>query len=74
MPLDYSNVAKDQTMIGASPQMERLRWLISKLSHRIISVVIEGESGTGKELVARAIDLSGPNRDKPFITLWTVPP
>jgi two-component system response regulator HydG len=69
MPLEYVKSVKDHPMIGRSPQMERLQWFIAKLSHSNIPVVIEGESGTGKELVARAIHLSGPNRDKPFLAV-----
>jgi DNA-binding NtrC family response regulator len=54
-------------IVGASPQMEKLYRIISKVAVSNHPVLILGESGTGKELVARAIHSSGPNRDKPFL-------
>ncbi|MBI2678515.1 MAG: sigma-54-dependent Fis family transcriptional regulator [Candidatus Koribacter versatilis] len=54
-------------IVGASPQMEKLYRIVSKVAVSTHPVLILGESGTGKELVARAIHSSGPHRDKPFL-------
>lgn len=55
------------SMIGQTPEMERLYRIISKAAQSTHPVLILGESGTGKELVARSIHFSGPYKDKPFI-------
>jgi len=55
------------SIIGRSPEMEKLYRIITKAAHSTHPVLILGESGTGKELVARAVHFSGPYRDKPFI-------
>lgn len=55
------------SIVGRSPEMEKLYRIISKASHSTHPVLILGESGTGKELVARSIHFSGPYHDKPFI-------
>src|SRR5690348_17734150 len=55
------------SIVGTSPEMERLYRIIAKAAHSSHPVLILGESGTGKELVARSIHFSGPFRDKPFI-------
>ena len=55
------------SLIGHSPEMEKLYRIIAKAAHSTHPVLILGESGTGKELVARSIHYSGPYRDKPFI-------
>jgi two-component system response regulator HydG len=57
------------SIIGRSPEMEKLYRIICKTSHSTHPVLILGESGTGKELVARAIHFSGPFQDKPFIAI-----
>jgi len=57
------------SIIGRSPEMEKLYRIISKAAHSTHPVLILGESGTGKELVARSIHYSGPFRDKPFIAV-----
>jgi two-component system response regulator HydG len=55
------------SIIGRSPEMEKLYRIVAKAAHSTHPVLILGESGTGKELVARSIHFSGPFRDKPFI-------
>ena len=55
------------SIIGRSPEMEKLYRIIAKAAHSTHPVLIMGESGTGKELVARCIHYSGPFHDKPFI-------
>jgi len=53
--------------IGSSEKMRRVYRLIEKVGPRNYSVLILGESGTGKELVARAVHLTSPRRDRPFV-------
>ncbi len=55
------------SIVGRSPEMERLYRIMAKAAQSTHPVLISGESGTGKELVARAVHFSGPFRDKPFI-------
>lgn len=55
------------SMIGRSPEMEKLYRLVAKVVPSTHPVLILGESGTGKELVARAIHSNGPNASKPFV-------
>src|ERR1700737_443118 len=54
-------------MLGQSPQIQPVRFLIRRVSEIMCPVLILGESGTGKELVARAIHDSGARRGKPFV-------
>ena len=55
------------SMIGRSPEMEKVYRILSKVAYSNHPVLILGESGTGKELVARSIHVNGPNAQKPFI-------
>jgi len=54
-------------IVGRSPEMEKLYRIIAKAGQSTHPVLILGESGTGKEMVAKAIHISGPLRNKPFI-------
>jgi two-component system nitrogen regulation response regulator NtrX len=54
-------------MIGASPAMEKVRALIARVAPSDARVLVTGESGTGKELVAAAIHVASPRRERPFI-------
>jgi len=55
------------TIVGRSPEMDRLYRILSKVAFAGHPVLILGESGTGKEMVARAIHTNGPNAARPFI-------
>ncbi len=55
------------TLIGRTPEMEKLYRILSKVAFTTHPVLILGESGTGKEVVARSIHSNGNNADKPFI-------
>ena len=55
------------SIIGCSPEMEKLYRILSKVAQSGHPALILGESGTGKELVARSIHANGPNASKPFI-------
>jgi DNA-binding NtrC family response regulator len=55
------------TLIGRSPEMEKVYRIMSKVAFSTHPVLILGESGTGKELVARSIHVNGPHAAKPFI-------
>jgi Nif-specific regulatory protein len=55
-----------ESLVGRSPRMTKVYELVAKVAPSNLSVLIRGESGTGKELVARAIHLNSPRRDRPF--------
>ena len=54
-------------LVGSSPAMLEVYKLVARVSEARSTVLIEGESGTGKELIARAVHLNSPRRDKPFV-------
>jgi len=56
-------------LVGKSPKMLRVIELLEKVIPTPVSVLIHGETGTGKELIARAIHMNGPRRDKNFIAV-----
>lgn len=57
----------DDTIVGQSPPIQRLKELITHIAPTDATVLIYGESGTGKELVARAIHKASRRADKPMI-------
>ncbi len=58
-----------RTMIGASPPMQDLRRLITRVSQSDSAVLITGESGSGKELVAETIHNESSRHGGPFVAI-----
>ncbi len=56
-------------LVGASPEMERLREDILDLGQADGHVLIDGETGTGKTLVAHALHAVGPRAARKFLTV-----
>jgi DNA-binding NtrC family response regulator len=56
-------------LVGTSPAMRGVVQLIQKVAPTDATVLIHGPSGTGKELVARALHLNSPRRERPLVTI-----
>ncbi|MHB1561254.1 MAG: sigma-54-dependent transcriptional regulator [Isosphaeraceae bacterium] len=56
-------------VIGSSPAMHSVVARLRQIAPTSASVLITGESGTGKELVAKALHVNSPRKNKPFVPL-----
>lgn len=56
-------------IVGNSRSMQALKQQILKVARSQAPVFISGESGSGKELVARAIHMEGPRKDREFVAI-----
>lgn len=59
--------AWEQTLVGASSAMQKVKQMISLIAGRRSTVLILGETGSGKEVVARAIHQASPRSEKPWV-------
>lgn len=57
------------TIIGRSAGISQVKLMVERAAPGRTNVLITGESGTGKELVARAVHLGSPRKDKPFVVV-----
>ena len=57
------------TIIGRSAGISQVTLWGERAAPGRTTVLITGESGTGKELVARAVHLGSPRKDKPFVVV-----
>ena len=60
-----------ENIIGKSEPMQAIYDLIQQVAPSRSTILLNGESGTGKELIARAIHMNSPRRDRPFIPVNT---
>ncbi|MCA0447464.1 MAG: sigma-54 dependent transcriptional regulator [Bacteroidetes bacterium] len=56
-------------VVSQSPEMEAVLNLAARVANSKATVLIRGESGTGKELVAKAIHVASPRKNKPLIIM-----
>jgi len=59
--------APPRAIIGRSQALKKVFRLADKVAATDSTVMIHGESGTGKELLARALHLKSPRKEKPLI-------
>lgn len=69
--LEYKvkDILSDRLIIGDSPQIEQIRFFISKYTDVNANILITGESGTGKELVATHLHYLSKKRFENFVTV-----
>jgi two-component system response regulator HydG len=68
--LALAGVAQDRAgIVAESPVMRRTMDLVARAAPADTPVLVLGESGTGKELLARALHVAGPRRDRPFMAV-----
>src|SRR6266403_2870083 len=58
-------------IVGKSEPMLKIFDLVAQVAPSRTTVLLQGESGTGKELIAKAIHLHSPRRDRPFVPVNT---
>src|SRR5438445_10831787 len=56
-------------VVGNSSKMHDVFAKLLAIAPANVTVLIQGETGTGKELVARAIHINSPRKNKPFVAL-----
>lgn len=59
----------ESKLIGRSPQMARVRQLVSDVAATRVDVLVRGETGTGKELIAQCLHELSPRKDGPLVAL-----
>lgn len=57
------------TLIGSSPVMNSLYEAAKRIAVSQATCLISGETGVGKEILAKAIHLNSPRKEKAFVTL-----
>ncbi len=63
------NKKLSNTIIGDSPELQRVINLANKSAMSDSNILIEGETGTGKELFAEYIHKHSARNDKPFVVI-----
>ena len=60
-----------ENIVGKSEPMLKIFDLVAQVANSRSTVLLQGESGTGKEVIAKAVHLNSPRRDRPFVPVNT---
>lgn len=60
-----------ENIVGKSECMLRVFDLVAQVAPSRSTVLVQGESGTGKELIAKAIHMNSPRKDRAFVPVNT---
>ncbi|HWR35542.1 MAG TPA: sigma-54 dependent transcriptional regulator [Clostridia bacterium] len=58
-------------IVGKGEAMLRIFDLVQQVAPSRSTILLQGESGTGKELIAKALHMNSPRKDRPFIPVNT---
>src|SRR5437868_4732584 len=60
-----------ENIVDKSEPMLKIFDLVAQVTASRSTILLQGESGTGKELIAKAIHLNSPRKDRPFVPVNT---
>ena len=60
-----------ENIVGKSEAMLKIFDLVAQVAPSRSTVLLQGESGTGKELIAKALHLNSPRKERPFVPVNT---
>jgi DNA-binding NtrC family response regulator len=60
-----------ENIVGKSEAMLKIFDLVAQVAPSRSTVLLQGESGTGKEVIAKALHLNSPRRERPFVPVNT---
>ena len=60
-----------ENIVGKSEPMLKIFDLVAQVAPTRSTVMLQGESGTGKELIAKALHLNSPRKDRAFVPVNT---
>jgi DNA-binding NtrC family response regulator len=60
-----------ENIVGKSEAMLKIFDLVAQVAPSRSTILLQGESGTGKELIAKAIHLNSPRRERAFVPVNT---
>src|ERR1700731_286407 len=60
-----------ENIVGKSEPMLKIFDLVAQVAASRSTILLQGESGTGKKLIAKAIHLNSPRRDRAFVPVNT---
>jgi DNA-binding NtrC family response regulator len=60
-----------ENIVGKSEPMLKIFDLVAQVAPSRSTILLQGESGTGKELIAKAVHMNSPRKDRPFVPVNT---
>jgi DNA-binding NtrC family response regulator len=60
-----------ENIVGKSEPMLKIFDLVAQVAPSRSTILLQGESGTGKELIAKAVHMNSPRKERPFVPVNT---
>jgi NtrC-family two-component system response regulator AlgB len=69
LQMRLEEAAPEVRLETASPRMQAVLEIVARAATHDVAVLMRGENGTGKGVLARALHLQSPRRDRPFVVV-----